>query len=201
MRSTHSTAGYREGLAAAKTAALQAGFDEGFALGAVIGGKVGELAGVLEGVCRALGAGGSVKGGGKGRVGRRDGGKENKEGEGEGSRNGEEGREHEAIQRVFALRQAAAAELSFQQIFASELWDADGVWKWDVPHLSGTATEGTRASTTAAEGDDDLTFPVVAAAHPAIRKWTAIVGEVMREWGVERGVFEGEEWEAGRVGD
>lgn len=163
------------------------------------------MAGVLEGVCRALGAEGRgrgrVKGGGQGPVGRRDRGKENEEGGGEESRDGEEGREHEAIQRVFALRQAAAAELSFQNIFASELWDADGVWKWDVPPLSGTATEGARASTTAAGGDEDITFPVVAAAHPAIRKWTAIVGEVMREWGVERGVFEGEAWEAGRVGD
>lgn len=158
---------------------------------------MGELAGVLEGVCRALGAegrgGGRVKRGGKGR--------EKKQGEGGEVTSGERERDQEAIQRVLTLRQAAAAELSFQNIFASELWDADGVWKWDVPPLSGTATEGTRASTTAAEGDDGITFPVVAAAHPAIRKWTAIVDEVMREWGVERGVFEGEAWEAGRVGD
>jgi hypothetical protein len=54
LRSTHSTAGYREGVSASKTKALQPGFDEGYTLGAVLGLRVGKILGILHGVCEAL---------------------------------------------------------------------------------------------------------------------------------------------------
>lgn len=159
----------------------------------MIGLRVGELVGVLEGVCRALrGRGGK----GKGRVGRG----EKGDGERGKGRDGEAQRGDEVIKRVFDLRRAAAEELGFQKIFAPELWDGDGVWMWDVPSVSTTTAGASPASTAAGEVDDEITFPAVAAAHPAIKKWAVIVEQVMREWGIKRGVFEGEEWEAGRVG-
>lgn len=56
----HATAGYRDGVTAAKGASVQAGFDEGFSLGAEIGKKVGEMVGLLEGIYEAVGGGDEV---------------------------------------------------------------------------------------------------------------------------------------------
>lgn len=54
LRRTHTTAGYRDGIAASKAEFVQAGFDEGFSLGAVLGLRVGYILGVLEGLVRAV---------------------------------------------------------------------------------------------------------------------------------------------------
>lgn len=56
LRTTHTTAGYREGIAASKTQSLQPGFDEGYSLGAVLGLRVGYIIGVLEALHVALSA-------------------------------------------------------------------------------------------------------------------------------------------------
>lgn len=54
LQQSHTTAGYRDGITAAKASSVQPGFDEGFSLGATIGARAGELLGVLEGVVSAL---------------------------------------------------------------------------------------------------------------------------------------------------
>jgi hypothetical protein len=54
LEQQHVTAGYRDGVTAAKAASIQAGFDEGFGLGATVGLRAGELLGVLEGIAQAL---------------------------------------------------------------------------------------------------------------------------------------------------
>ncbi len=54
LRSEHSTAGYRDGLSAAKNTTIQEGFDEGYSLGAVMGLEVGKLLGSLEGIYNAV---------------------------------------------------------------------------------------------------------------------------------------------------
>ena len=48
LRTTHTTAGYRDGIAASKTQSLQPGFDEGYSLGAILGLRVGYILGILE---------------------------------------------------------------------------------------------------------------------------------------------------------
>ena len=53
LRQTHSTAGYRDGVAAAKTTHVQAGFDKGYGVGARAGLRVGAVVGVLEGLVSA----------------------------------------------------------------------------------------------------------------------------------------------------
>lgn len=53
LQAEHSTAGYREGVTAAKGSSLQAGFDEGFSLGATIGLRAGQILGALEGITTA----------------------------------------------------------------------------------------------------------------------------------------------------
>lgn len=55
LRSTHSKAGYVDGITAAKSRSTQEGFDEGYPLGAASGAYVGFLRGVLEGVLAAGG--------------------------------------------------------------------------------------------------------------------------------------------------
>lgn len=54
LRSEHTTAGYREGVATAKANSVQAGFDEGFSLGATIGLEAGQILGFLEGITEGL---------------------------------------------------------------------------------------------------------------------------------------------------
>lgn len=56
LRTTHTTAGYRDGIAASKTQSLQPGFDEGYSLGAVLGLRVGYIIGVLEALYFAISA-------------------------------------------------------------------------------------------------------------------------------------------------
>lgn len=53
LRSTHATAGYREGLSSSKLNSLQVGFDEGYSFGAVFGLKIGYILGALESLCCA----------------------------------------------------------------------------------------------------------------------------------------------------
>jgi len=56
LQQEHETAGYRDGITAAKATSVQAGFDEGYGLGATIGLRAGELLGVLEGLVNAVSA-------------------------------------------------------------------------------------------------------------------------------------------------
>ncbi|KAK3897796.1 hypothetical protein C8A05DRAFT_38629, partial [Staphylotrichum tortipilum] len=51
----HTTAGYRDGIAAAKALSAQPGFDEGYPLGAALGARAGQLLGVMEGLAAAAG--------------------------------------------------------------------------------------------------------------------------------------------------
>ncbi|MCJ1228568.1 Essential protein Yae1, N terminal [Toensbergia leucococca] len=53
LRTTHTTAGYRDGIAASKAQSIQSGFDEGYSLGAILGLRVGYVLGALEGLCAA----------------------------------------------------------------------------------------------------------------------------------------------------
>lgn len=53
LQAEHTTAGYREGVTAAKAHSIQAGFDEGFSLGAEIGSLAGQIVGILEGIAAA----------------------------------------------------------------------------------------------------------------------------------------------------
>lgn len=54
LETEHTTAGYREGLTAAKESSVQTGFDEGYSLGATIGIAAGQLIGILEAITEAL---------------------------------------------------------------------------------------------------------------------------------------------------
>ena len=50
LRRQHVTAGYRDGIAMAKSQCIQAGFDGGYPVGAQLGLRVGTILGILEGV-------------------------------------------------------------------------------------------------------------------------------------------------------
>ena len=110
-----------------------------------------------------------------------------------------------AYARLTRLRHQAVAELALQRIFAAEFWGTDGLWTWAVP--APAPAGGGERSEAVGDGEameapgEDVTFEDVAAAHPLIGKWSAVVEEVGREWGVRKGVWAGEEWEAGRVGE
>ncbi|RFU73676.1 abc1 domain-containing [Trichoderma arundinaceum] len=154
LETEHTTAGYREGISAAKERTVQAGFDEGFSLGATIGLAAGQLLGTLEGIEDAL----------KSRL---------------GDRAGSEDEEATAASRLLT---EAREELSVPKIFSSDYWAPDGNWSYDVkPEAS---------------GGDEVLFPDVAAAHPLIRKWTAIVDEQVKLWKIDRSVLDGEDGDA-----
>lgn len=54
VRRQHVTAGYRDGVSAAKSAYVQHGFDAGFPVGAQLGIRVGVVLGVLEGLVHCM---------------------------------------------------------------------------------------------------------------------------------------------------
>jgi len=139
LQQEHATAGYREGLTAAKAKSIQAGFDEGFSLGAAIGMKAGELLGLLDGIASALASSDDAS-----------------------SRRAAE-----------VLLAEAAQELATKSIFNPEYWAADGTWRYDVTEAAGG-------------GDGDIVFADVADSHPLIRKWTALVEDEVRRWGIDR---------------
>ncbi|MCJ1423367.1 Essential protein Yae1, N terminal [Sticta canariensis] len=191
LRATHSTAGYRDGIAAAKTPWLQRGFDEGYSLGAVLGLRVGYMLGVLEGLWAAF-----VSGEKKGR-------KNAGESEGEGA---DEARGEEEAKRLAKLLAEAKTELALEKVFGQEWWGEDGMWKFAVEPPRGGAGgdgNGNRNNSRGDDHDDDrsgeVTFVEVADQHPLLERWSNIVRAEMQRLGVRENTFEGEEWEKGRV--
>ncbi|EAW09323.1 Yae1 family protein [Aspergillus clavatus NRRL 1] len=61
LRRQHVTAGYRDGISAAKGAQVQRGFDAGFPVGAQLGMRAGTVLGILEGLVRGYEGRGGVK--------------------------------------------------------------------------------------------------------------------------------------------
>ncbi|KAL7947940.1 hypothetical protein V8C42DRAFT_342931 [Trichoderma barbatum] len=104
LETEHTTAGYREGISAAKERTVQAGFDEGFSLGATIGLAAGQLLGILEGIEDAL----------KSRL------------------SGRADNEDEEATAASKLLAEARDELSVLKIFSSDYWAPDGNWTYDV---------------------------------------------------------------------
>ncbi|KAG6023029.1 hypothetical protein E4U41_002104 [Claviceps citrina] len=104
LQTEHATAGYREGITAAKASSIQAGFDEGFSLGASIGSRAGRLLGLLEGIADALG----------------------------GAQH-HTAEAAEAAEASSKLLRDARAELAAERIFSAEFWAPDGNWRYEVP--------------------------------------------------------------------
>ena len=89
--------------------------------------------------------------------------------------------------RVDGLVESAKKELCTQSIFGREYWGEDGIWKFEV------GKEG--------EGDGEVLFPDVAAAHPLVRKWEGVIEEEVKRWGLDLGIFDGEETGEGEMED
>ncbi|ROW18100.1 hypothetical protein VPNG_00502 [Cytospora leucostoma] len=116
LRQEHKTAGYREGITAAKATSIQAGFDEGFGLGATIGLRAGYLLGVLEGAAAAAATLAVPL-------------------PGRSSLTGAADRERAAPGPAAAAKQVlsdARAELDLRSVFGPEYWNPDGTWKYEV---------------------------------------------------------------------
>lgn len=75
------------------------------------------------------------------------------------------------------LIRQAREDLSVKGIFRADYWAEDGNWKYEVPEP---------------EGDDGAVFADVAAAHPLIKRWTAVVDGQVALWRIDRGVLEDE---------
>lgn len=173
LRREHATAGYRDGVAAAKARSAQAGFDEGFGLGAAVGARAGRLLGLLEGIASAATAEAGVSPGGGGE-------EEEEDGAGAGP--------------VVRLLGRAREELGVGSVFGSEYWEADGTWKYEV--AGGGGGDGQRQRQRQEEGgdegaasDDEVVFADVAAAHPLLRRWEALVQAEVERWGVDLSVL------------
>ncbi|SPQ18369.1 be1a03b2-9eb9-4055-81a6-96c15be93788 [Thermothielavioides terrestris] len=189
----HRTAGYRDGIAAAKARTAQAGFDEGYGLGATVGARAGQLLGVLEGLAAAVGLHSLAL---------------------SPHRDGPRYRQGEAeARRLAALLAEARAELSVRGVFAGEYWAADGTWRYPVASAGGASGEGVNGSNggvgggggggggfgEAGSGMEGLVvFADVAEAHPLLRKWSGIVRAEAARYGVDWEVLKDEVGEARR---
>lgn len=75
-----------------------------------------------------------------------------------------------------ALLLDARAELGVRSVFGETYWNPDGTWKYDVAPRAATGSGGE---------DETVLFSHVADAHPLVSKWTAIVQQQMRKWGLK----------------
>lgn len=158
LRQEHFTSGYREGVTAAKSESIQAGFDEGFGLGATIGARAGRLLGLLEGIAAAVGAATTTASG--------------------------SGGSDDAAGEVKHLLETAREELGIKSVFGPDYWEADGTWKYEVvaaPGNHGKPQEGDALG----EETDEVVFADVAAAHPLLKKWEALVQREVERWDVD----------------
>lgn len=62
----------------------------------------------------------------------------------------------------------ARKELAIQELLGQHWVNAEGIWEWEV-HGE----------------EEDATFREVADQHPVVRKWTAVVEDMARTWGVD----------------
>ncbi|KAL9607310.1 MAG: hypothetical protein Q9167_007769 [Letrouitia subvulpina] len=122
LRSTHITAGYREGISASKDQALQPGFDEAYPLGAILGLRVGYILGVLEEICAAHSQ--------KARIFK------------------EEVIYTLEAGRMQTLVLEAREQLKVERIFGKEFWKSDGTWGYDAGKMQGLAEQGDSADST-----------------------------------------------------
>ncbi|KAE8355127.1 hypothetical protein BDV28DRAFT_163467 [Aspergillus coremiiformis] len=104
LRRHHKTAGYRDGVSAAKSAHVQIGFDAGFPVGAQLGLRAGTVLGIMEGVLRGLD--------------RRTASGSQRPVRGAGERDGETQARSEKRERVLRLYQRAVRELGVVGVFA-----------------------------------------------------------------------------------
>jgi hypothetical protein len=121
MRSVHSTAGYRDGLTAAKGKTIQDGFDEGYSLGATVGLRVGAILGVLEGLLSAALKNEASKPAAEDTV--------------QFQVNFE--RHELETERLRNLLGRAREELKTEGTFGTEYWSSDGVWTYEVQERGG----------------------------------------------------------------
>ncbi|KAJ2892907.1 hypothetical protein MKZ38_009212 [Zalerion maritima] len=104
LRALQNTAGYREGIAAAKSSVAQDGFDEGYPLGAAIGLEAGLVFGLVQGLLATI----------------------KKQGEGAAARGLE-------AARLEQLVSEARQDLGPRSMFSPNFWQVDGNWKYEVP--------------------------------------------------------------------
>ena len=160
MRTQQTTAGYREGIAAAKASVAQPGFDEGFPLGAALGLRAGMLVGVLEGILASVrpSATAPTPSGAATHV--------TKSAASTAAAAAAAAEEEDEVRRLQGMCEQAQEELGLRgSLFACEFWEGDGNWKFDV---------------------EDGGFAGVASSHPLVRKWHGLVGEIKERWGVSR---------------
>lgn len=92
--------------------------------------------------------------------------------------------------RLLNLLEEARKELSLESVFAKTWWNDDGTWKYEVA--------GDEASV--GDHEDAVTFEQVVGLHPLITRWSYIVHDERETAGL-RCIFQGEEWEKGRLED
>ncbi|CZT53350.1 uncharacterized protein RSE6_14847 [Rhynchosporium secalis] len=82
----------------------------------------------------------------------------------------------EQRERVGKLLEGARRELDTVSVFGKDFWGEDGIWKFEV-----------------GDGQGEVLFPDVAAAHPLVKKWHGVVEGEVRRWGLDLGIMDGED--------
>jgi hypothetical protein len=180
LSQAHTTAGYRDGITAAKARTAQQGFDEGYGLGATIGARAGQLLGVLEGLAAAVGLHSlSLQSPSSSSSASTSGGVEREISAWAG---------REEARRIEGLLNEARRELSVRGVFDGEFWAMDGNWRYEVAGVGGL-------------GEDGVVFADVAEAHPLLRKWSGIVRAEAARYGVDWEVLKDEIGDVRREAD
>ena len=108
---------------------------------------------------------------------------------------------------ISTLLKRAREELHLTCLFSAEYWSADGVWTYEVKSKPVEKREEREESKSGEQNklkemdmeEEEVTFEEVADQHPLVKTWRGEVERLMRRAGIRARVWEGEEWERGRV--
>ena len=94
-------------------------------------------------------------------------------------------------ERVAKLYRRMRNELALEKVFGREWWGENGLWKYEV--------RSQRGENCNEEGK--IIFKDVVESHPLVVQWHVVIEREVDHAAIQRGRFEGEGWEKGRVED
>jgi len=196
LHTTHSTAGYRDGIAKNRELSIQPGFDEGYPLGAALGLRVGYLKGLLKGCLESVNSNPvSIEGGASTHT----------------------GSPEQGYVDLMNLHREISSQLTRKRLLSEAYLDENGVFRWDTDDAStmmatrllriadesdlssktavsfplkpdAATGHGLKHGTSPCQDDGLLVWMDVAAFHPLIHDFEVRMSNLMYRLNTERAI-------------
>jgi len=88
------------------------------------------------------------------------------------------------------LLEDANKELNLKELFGPQYFDEDGLWRWECTSTEYSESKNEDGKDTNRTANDTMTFEDIAANHPILKKWTALVEDFARQSGLDLNALE-----------